>query len=110
MVTETQPIEAEKEPVIADPTFPDMRSMETPFTPAEPISIHNNDTSELFKGIDYDNDDDFFKMVNQPAINRSSDVFSTVQSKPQVAVEEPSNAVYYELKDDTFDVFHGFAD
>ena len=110
MVTETQPIEAEKDPVIAEPTFPDMRSMETPFTPAEPISIHNNDTSELFKGIDYDNDDDFFKMVNQPAINRSSDVFSTAQSKPQVAVEEPSNAVYYELKDDTFDVFHGFAD
>ena len=111
MVTETQPIEAEKEPVIADPTFPDMRNMETPFTPTEPqITIPNNDTSELFKGIDYNNDDDFFKMVNQPAINRSSDVFSTAQSKPQVAVEEPSNAVYYELKDDTFDVFHGFAD
>jgi hypothetical protein len=48
--------------------------------------------------------------VEQPTFSRSSDAFSTQQSRQQVAVEEPSSPTYYELKDDTFDVFHGFAD
>ena len=111
MVTENQPVEAENDTVLTDSLFPNVRNTEMSFTPAEPqISTPSNESSELFKGIDYDNDDDFYKMVNQPAINRNSDVFAAAsQNKPQVAVEEP-NAVYYELKDDTFDVFHGFAD
>lgn len=110
VVVEPQPMVAEKDMVVSDSLFPETKNMETPFTPAEPqISFPNTDAAEIFKGIDYNNDDDFYKMVNQPTINRSGDVFST-QSKPQVAVEEANNAVYYELKDDTFDVFHGFAD
>jgi cell division protein FtsZ len=111
MVTENQPVEAENDTVLTDSLFPNVRNTEMSFTPAEPqISAPSNESSELFKGIDYDNDDDFYKMVNQPAINRNSDVFAAAsQNKTQVAVEEP-NAVYYELKDDTFDVFHGFAD
>ena len=110
-LVENQPAVAENDTVTTDSLFPNVRNTEMSFTPTEPqISTPSNDSSELFKGIDYDNDDDFFKMVNQPAINRSSDVFAaTSQNKTQVAVEEP-NAVYYELKDDTFDVFHGFAD
>ena len=111
VVAEPQPMVAENDTVVSDPLFPETRNMETAFTPAEPqISFPSNDNSDLFKGVDYNNDDDFFRMVNQPTINRSGDVFSASQSKPQVAVEEANNAVYYELKDDTFDVFHGFAD
>ena len=111
VVAEPQPMVAENDTVVSDPLFPETRNMETAFTPAEPqISFPSNDNSDLFKGVDYNNDDDFFRMVNQPTINRSGDVFSASQNKPQVAVEEANNAVYYELKDDTFDVFHGFAD
>jgi len=111
VVAEPQPIAAENDMVTSDPVFPETRNLEMPFTPAEPqISFPSNDNSDLFKGVDYNNDDDFYRMVNQPTINRSGDVFSASQNKPQVAVEEANNAVYYELKDDTFDVFHGFAD
>ena len=111
VVAEPQPMVAENDTVVSDPLFPETRNMETAFTPAEPqISFPSNDNSDLFKGVDYNNDDDFYRMVNQPTINRSGDVFSASQNKPQVAVEEANNAVYYELKDDTFDVFHGFAD
>ena len=111
VVAEPQPIVAENDTVVSDPLFPETRNMEMSFSPAEPqISFPSNDNSDLFKGVDYNNDDDFFRMVNQPTINRSGDVFSASQNKPQVAVEEANNAVYYELKDDTFDVFHGFAD
>ena len=111
VVAEPQPVVAENDTVVSDPLFPETRNMEMSFSPAEPqISFPSNDNSDLFKGVDYNNDDDFFRMVNQPTINRSGDVFSASQNKPQVAVEEANNAVYYELKDDTFDVFHGFAD
>ena len=58
---------------------------------------------------DYNNDDDFMRMVNEPSINRDG-LVASMQNKTQTAVEEPSNAVYYELKDDVFDVFHGLAD
>lgn len=111
VVAEPQPVVAENDTVVSDPLFPETRNMEMSFSPAEPqISFPSNDNSDLFKGVDYNNDDDFFRMVNQPTINRSGDVFSASQNKPQVAVEEANNEVYYELKDDTFDVFHGFAD
>ena len=61
-----------------------------------------------FNGGDYDNDDIFTRMVSEPAINRN-ELLASAQNKTQTAVEEPS-AVYYELKDDVFDVFHGLAD
>ena len=64
--------------------------------------------NEPFANLNYDDDDTFNRMVNQPTITRDETVFST-QNKTQVAVEEPNNA-YYELKDDVFDVFHGLAD
>jgi cell division protein FtsZ len=64
--------------------------------------------NEPFANLNYDDDDTFNRMVNQPTITRDETVFST-QNKTQVAVEEPNNA-YYELKDDVYDVFHGFAD
>ena len=68
------------------------------------FSSHN----EPFANFNYDDDETFNRMVNEPTITRDETVFST-QNKTQVAVEEPNNA-YYELKDDVFDVFHGLAD
>ena len=73
--------------------------------------FHFPDPSENtsnFNGGDYDNDDIFTRMVSEPAINRN-ELLASAQNKTQTAVEEPS-AVYYELKDDVFDVFHGLAD
>ena len=67
------------------------------------------DNTPGFNGGDYDNDEIFAKMVGEPAINRN-ELLASAQSKTQTTVEEPSNAVYYELKDDVFDVFHGLAD
>ncbi len=64
--------------------------------------------NEPFANFNYDDDETFNRMVNEPTITRDETVFAT-QNKTQVAVEEPNNA-YYELKDDVFDVFHGFAD
>ena len=105
----------EETTVIDKPLFPESNQMETPAS--GPVITTPDNTRDIFGSngfsaptINYDNDDIFSNMVNQPAISRNSDVFSTAQSKAQVAVEEANNAVYYELKDDTFDVFHGFAD
>ena len=59
--------------------------------------------------VNWDNDDVFNRMVKEPAINRS-ELFAASQNKTQVAVEDPVSPVYYELPDDTYDVFHGMAD
>ena len=66
-------------------------------------------TSDDPFNFDYNNDDVFARMVNEPSINRN-ELMASAQNKTKTAVEEPSNAVYYELKDDVFDVFHGLAD
>jgi cell division protein FtsZ len=79
-------------PPVTDFHFPDLSSQDTP----------------NFNGGDYDNDEIFARMVGEPAINRN-ELLASAQNKTQTAVEEPS-AVYYELKDDVFDVFHGLAD
>ena len=68
----------------------------------------STENTSNFNGGDYDNDDIFTRMVSEPAINRN-ELLASAQNKTQTAVEEPS-AVYYELKDDVFDVFHGLAD
>ena len=81
-------------PSITDFQFPDLSSQNTP----------------NFNGGDYDDDEIFAKMVGEPAIKRDENLFASAQNKTQTTVEEPSNAVYYELKDDVFDVFHGLAD
>ena len=80
-------------PPFTDFHFPDLSSQNTP----------------NFKGGDYDDDKFFEDMVNVPAINRN-ELLASAQNQPQTAVEESNNAVYYELKDDVFDVFHGLAD
>ena len=79
-------------PSVTDFQFPDLSSENTP----------------NFNGGDYDDDEIFAKMVGEPAIKRN-ELLASAQNKTQTAVEEPS-AVYYELKDDVFDVFHGLAD
>ena len=114
--SEPQHIAAENNTVIADPLFPETRNVETPVSPEPLFNFPKNDMGNVFgndtfapASINYDDDDMFSKLVNEPSISRSSDIFAAAQNKTQVAVEEP-NAVYYELKDDTFDVFHGFAD
>ena len=71
-----------------------------------PDSSSQNNSN--FNGGDYDDDEIFARMVGEPAINRN-ELLASTQNKTQTAVEEPS-AVYYELKDDVFDVFHGLAD
>ena len=71
-----------------------------------PDSSSQNNSN--FNGGDYDDDEIFARMVGEPAINRN-ELLTSTQNKTQTAVEEPS-AVYYELKDDVFDVFHGLAD
>ena len=68
----------------------------------------SSQNSSNFNGGDYDDDEIFARMVGEPAINRN-ELLTSTQNKTQTAVEEPS-AVYYELKDDVFDVFHGLAD
>ena len=80
-------------PEFTDPIF---RSLET----SEPS----------YPSYNYNDDDIFNKMVNEPSINRN-EVMAAAQAKAPVTLEEePNNAVYYELKDDVFDIFHGLAD
>lgn len=81
------------------PTFPDFQFPD----------LSSGNTSNFNNG-DYDDDEIFAKMVGEPAIKRDEQLFASAQNKTQTTVEEPSNAVYYELKDDVFDVFHGLAD
>ena len=69
----------------------------------------STDNTPGFNGGDYDNDEIFARMVGEPAIKRDEQLLASAQNKTQTTVEEPS-AVYYELKDDVFDVFHGLAD
>ena len=95
-----EPVETEQKtdfepnkPTFSDFQFPDLSS---------------GNTSNFNNG-DYDDDEIFAKMVGEPAIKRDEQLFATAQNKTQTTVEEPS-AVYYELKDDVFDVFHGLAD
>lgn len=81
-------------PEFTDPLF---RNVETP--------------DPTYPSFNYNDDDIFNKMVNEPSINRNNEVMTSAQVKAPVTLEEePNNAVYYELKDDVFDVFHGLAD
>ena len=113
--TQQPAAQQEATPVINDPIFPESSNVETPA--ASPVITFADNTKEIFgsdsfiaPSLNYDNDDVFKQLVEQPTFSRSSDAFATQQSRQQVAVEEPSSPTYYELKDDTFDVFHGFAD
>ena len=90
---EQQPGFESNTPSITDFQFPDLSSQNT----------------SNFNGGDYDDDKIFEGMVNVPAINRN-ELLASAQNQTHTTVEEPNNAVYYELKDDVFDVFHGLAD
>ena len=84
-------------PKFTDPVFKSFEPVDTSF---QPFNSSNN----------YNDDDVFINMVNEPAINRN-EVMAAAQAKAPVTLEEePNNAVYYELKDDVFDIFHGLAD
>lgn len=88
-------------PEAATPEFTDPL-----FKPAEAVET----TFPAFNTFNYNDDDVFNKMVNEPSINRN-EVMAAAQTRTPVTLEEePNNAVYYELKDDVFDIFHGLAD
>ena len=97
-------------------TFPVDEETNSIFEPQEPVWQNTPSTTFTFApdpqphlAGNYNNDEDFNNMVNTPTIVR--DRMNTVQSQSRVMVEEePVSAVYYELKDDVNDVFHGFAD
>ena len=83
-----------------------------PNTPSFTEPVHADFPSQSSDdpfNFDYNNDDVFARMVNEPSINRN-ELMASAQNKTRTAVEEANNAVYYELKDDVFDVFHGLAD
>ena len=95
-----------QEQVTLEPETPAAPSFQAPSESAHLFDFGSH--NEPFNTLNYDDDDTFNRMVNEPTITRDETVFST-QNKTQVAVEEQNNA-YYELKDDVFDVFHGLAD
>lgn len=96
-------------PVTMEPEMPSAPTLDTVERSSESSNLFNfSSNNEPFNNFNYDDDETFNRMVNQPTITRDETVFSS-QNKTQVAVEEPNNA-YYELKDDVYDVFHGFAD
>jgi cell division protein FtsZ len=101
METETAPVMESQETTMPEASTPE-------FT--DPIFRNMGTAEPTFPSYNYNDDDDFFKMVNEPSINRN-EVMAAAQAKSPVTLEEePNNAVYYELKDDVFDVFHGLAD
>lgn len=98
-----------QEQVVLEPETPSSPVFDTVERSSESSNLFNfTSHNEPFANFNYDDDETFNRMVNEPTITRDETVFAT-QNKTQVAVEEPNNA-YYELKDDVFDVFHGFAD
>lgn len=100
--TETAPVMESQEVKIPEASTPE-------FT--DPLFRNVGTAEPTFPSYNYNDDDVFNKMVNEPSINRSSEVMSATQTKAPVTLEEePNNAVYYELKDDVFDIFHGLAD
>lgn len=100
--TETAPVMESQEVKMPEASTPE-------FT--DPLFRNVGTAEPTFPSYNYNDDDVFNKMVNEPSINRSSDVMSATQTKAPVTLEEePNNAVYYELKDDVFDIFHGLAD
>ncbi len=118
------PVEQPRDEQVAETENAPVMTQENPFAPTQPTPAFTpqtyhfqDDATQLFPSsepvissdIDYNDDDIFAKMVNEPSIRRN-DVIAAAQNKTQVAVEEPSNAAIYEMKDDVFDVFHGFAD
>ena len=100
--TETAPVMESQEVKMPEASTPE-------FT--DPLFRNVGTAEPTFPSYNYNDDDVFNKMVNEPSINRSSEVMSATQTKAPVTLEEePNNAVYYELKDDVFDIFHGLAD
>ena len=100
--TETAPVMESQEVKMPEASTPE-------FT--DPLFRNVGTAEPTFPSYNYNDDDVFNKMVNEPSINRSSEVMSATQTKAPVTLEEePNNAVYYELKDDVFDIFHGVAD
>ncbi len=100
---------------VEQPEAPATQMRSTPaFTPQtfhfadDSTQLFTSEGPSISREIDYNDDDIFAKMVNEPSIKRN-DVITAAQ-KTQVVVEEQNNAALYELKDDVFDVFHGFAD
>jgi len=106
--------EQESSPAI-DTQKADDNTVEAPAVSEPQITFQNDNVSAFGhdnytpEPINFDDDNVFNSLVNNPAISRS-EVFADSQKQTQVAVEEANNAVYYELKDDAFDVFKGFAD
>ncbi len=100
---------------VEQPEAPATQMQSTPaFTPQtfhfadDSTQLFTSEGPSISREMDYNDDDIFAKMVNEPSIKRN-DVITAAQ-KTQVVVEEQNNAALYELKDDVFDVFHGFAD
>ena len=103
----------ETEPFTLPVSNPQTLETASPSFINDPISTFpNNNTPTSFtsplNSDDYNDDSIFERMVEQPAINRNE--MMTAMNQPQTMVEEPSNAVYYELPDDIHDIFHGLAD
>ena len=111
-VPQAEPVTDEGLPVESVTPEPNNLEMTTPSGPQ--FTMPKDDSSFVFGNnndpfVNWDNDDVFNRMVKEPAINRS-ELFAASQNKTQVAVEDPVSPVYYELPDDTYDVFHGMAD
>jgi cell division protein FtsZ len=103
----------EAEPFTLPVSNPQTLETASPSFINDPFSTFpNNNTPTSFtsplSSDDYNDDSIFERMVEQPAINRNE--MMTAMNQPQTMVEEPSNAVYYELPDDIHDIFHGLAD
>jgi len=80
------------------------------FTPEPQIIENNFDFSDSpSMSDDYNNDDSFDQAIHIPAIYRM-DMINGSQTKTPVVMEDSANASYFELKDDSDDVFFGFAD
>lgn len=110
--TEQAP-QAQEEPVTAPVMESQEFTMPETSTPefTDPLFRNVGTPEPTYPSYNYNDDDIFNKMVNEPSINRSNEVMTSAQVKAPVTLEEePNNAVYYELKDDVFDVFHGLAD
>jgi cell division protein FtsZ len=101
-------VETEVAPVMEDQktTMPEIATPE--FT--DPIFRSLETNEPAYPSYNYNDDDIFNKMVNEPSINRNEVMAATQAKAPVTLEEEPNNAVYYELKDDVFDIFHGLAD
>ena len=95
-----------EEPARQDTSF----DSKFPFQNPSPTTFSFASDPQPLDTENYDNEVNFNNMVNTPAILRREERMNAAQNRANVTVEEPVNAVYYELKDDVDDVFHGFAD